>query len=362
MPFLPAVRTWHVLALAALACALVARFAVAHPVAAVLGLLAATAAFLAWRVAGWRATLANVTILLAILAGAELILDRLMPPYRTSVSPAAHLTSARPPVIGTDGMRVTPRGPATPARAAWFFGCSVAFGDGVADDQTLPAQFASLAGWRAHNFGVRDSGPHGMLRVLETRGAIELGGPRPVRAFFVLLAGHVARVSGRAVPDLHAPRYVLDAGQPRFAGFMRDIGPRPDGALMRSGLWREVALPVLLRRDAAEDALALAVLMRAHALLLANHGVALEVLLWDIGPSTGRTHLAELNMLESELQERGVNVFRASAAIVGGPAQAVLFADGDRPTAAAYRDVARYLVRSNPPPAPERRAAAIRRP
>ena len=50
-----------------------------------------------------------------------------------------------------------------------FMGCSLMFGEGVNDDETLPAYFSADLGYQANvvNLGFHGYGPHQMLRSLE---------------------------------------------------------------------------------------------------------------------------------------------------------------------------------------------------
>ena len=64
-----------------------------------------------------------------------------------------------------------------------FMGCSFTFGEGVNDDETLPAYFSAGLGHQANvvNLGFHGYGPHQMLRSLETdrlRPLIDLHDPR----------------------------------------------------------------------------------------------------------------------------------------------------------------------------------------
>jgi hypothetical protein len=97
-----------------------------------------------------------------------------------------------------------------------FFGCSMTFGLGVNDDETMPfyaAQYASH--YRPYNYGVSGYGPHYMLAQLQrgtlTKEMHENGGI----AIYTFIDHHINRAIGtmRVYNDWeeHAPFYTLDA-------------------------------------------------------------------------------------------------------------------------------------------------------
>lgn len=97
-----------------------------------------------------------------------------------------------------------------------FFGCSMTFGLGVNDDETMPfyaAQYASH--YRPYNYGVPGFGPHYMLAQLQ-RGAL----PKEIKenegiAIYTFIDHHIDRAIGTMRVynqwEEHAPFYTLDA-------------------------------------------------------------------------------------------------------------------------------------------------------
>jgi hypothetical protein len=116
--------------------------------------------------------------------------------------------------IGDDGFRVTPAAtpPATPAKVALpnpqrvnMLGCSVTFGEGVADDQTMAHHAQqSLPGVTFKNFGIHGYGMHHALAILEssrdTSGALNL---------VVTAPWHAERSACVPSFSLGSPRYRL---------------------------------------------------------------------------------------------------------------------------------------------------------
>ena len=97
------------------------------------------------------------------------------------------------------GRRLTPctakAGDETPVAA--FFGCSMTFGQGVQDDETLPARFCAHApDWQAVNYGVYGYGPQHMWLQICKNGALrEFSGRRGV-VVYSFMDHHLERLVG----------------------------------------------------------------------------------------------------------------------------------------------------------------------
>jgi hypothetical protein len=108
-------------------------------------------------------------------------------------NPLAHYT------IDSLGRRMTglnnPPGP--DKKYALFFGCSVAFGLHVDDDQTLPAFFEGIdTTYRAYNYAVAGYGSHHMLALLESRNLRPEIPEKEGLAVYTYFIGHTARAIG----------------------------------------------------------------------------------------------------------------------------------------------------------------------
>jgi hypothetical protein len=118
--------------------------------------------------------------------------------------------------IGDDGFRVTPNNSAISAKRINFLGCSATFGEGLNDQETLPAFVKrELGDVQVKNFGVHGYGMHQALAILES--------PRDTsgQVNFILTAPWHAERSA-CVPSfaLGSPRYELQA----------------DGSVVRNGV------------------------------------------------------------------------------------------------------------------------------
>ncbi|NPU84366.1 MAG: hypothetical protein HPY65_07740 [Syntrophaceae bacterium] len=122
--------------------------------------------------------------------------------------------------IGSDGLRITPASKSPNAPGIAFFGCSITFGDGVNDNESMPYRFAELTGYKVWNFGFSGYGPHQMLSALEHGIADRVvGNVAPKVVVYQAIPHHVTRVEGDLVWYPDGPRYVSDGnGGVNFAG------------------------------------------------------------------------------------------------------------------------------------------------
>jgi hypothetical protein len=97
-----------------------------------------------------------------------------------------------------------------------FFGCSMTFGLGVNDNETMPfyvAQYASR--YRPYNYGVSGYGPHYMLAQLQRGNLTEEVNENHGIALYTFIDHHIDRAIGTMRVynqwEEHAPFYTLDA-------------------------------------------------------------------------------------------------------------------------------------------------------
>lgn len=118
--------------------------------------------------------------------------------------------------IDKNDLRTTPQigdHDSFPVSTVLFFGCSFTFGEGVADEKTMPALVAasSKEPIQVFNFGVPGYGPHQMLAALQ-QGMVDeiVGDTMPQFVIYQAITGHVRRVAAMGWAVNHGPRYVLD--------------------------------------------------------------------------------------------------------------------------------------------------------
>ena len=101
-----------------------------------------------------------------------------------------------------------------------FMGCSIMFGEGVNDDETLPAYFSADLGYQANvvNLGFHGYGPHQMLR------SLELDLPRPLihgavrQVVYEGIWSHARRAAGKVIWDPYGPSYALSRDGVTYVG------------------------------------------------------------------------------------------------------------------------------------------------
>jgi hypothetical protein len=194
--------------------------------------------------------------------------------------------------IGPDRLRVVPPSNLHPPDACvLFFGDSFIYGEGLADEQTLPFRVAVLGEGRyqVYNFGFHGYGPHQMLSALEHGRVAEVIRCRPTQVIFQSLTDHVARAAGVVSWARHHPRYRLQPdGTVRYDGHFDDGAPADTGRVTRevreqmakSGLYRW--LSARHRKVNADDLrLYVGIVSQARRDIEAAYpGCSFDVLLW----------------------------------------------------------------------------------
>ena len=259
--------------------------------------------------------------------------------------------------LDRNGMRqAKPAGPGT----VYFFGDSFTFGEGVDDEQTLPAVFSEISGLYCLNFAAPGYGPHQTLRQLELNVPQAVGAPRPSIAIYTLLTGHIDRAAGRSPWDTHGPHYE-PAGDdaeyvgpyvPKAAAAQSLSPPAPSLAvrLVQRALasWRTYQLVVArlhersiaAERDADRARLA-AILMKSRKLLRERYNTELVIVLWDTIPSNGE---ADAAWIAAKLEEERFPLLRISEALPELRAESYYLAGDGHPRGAAYELVAKALL------------------
>lgn len=258
--------------------------------------------------------------------------------------------------IDAHGLRARPEGHPSSDEAILFFGCSFTFGEGVNDDQTLPAYVESFDQRRrkALNFGFHGYGPHQMLTILEhglERPALE--GSHPGYAVYFALGDHIRRVAGRTSWDNSSIHYMLTPGgelaeRPRLDSGIAAAYP----TLERSQLFSHLLDATVFRSQAdvgseQESKLFVAVVARSARLFEQHYGGHFIVLLADGVGGAGEwpAHFDPAAALRAE----GIEVVKAldlAQTYYSDPAMEIR---GDRhPSALAYERIARALVKRLP--------------
>jgi hypothetical protein len=246
--------------------------------------------------------------------------------------------------IDDNGLRT--QGEAYRSPRALFFGCSFTFGEGVADDETLPSAFQRRTGLTAVNFGFHGYGPHQMLRALEIEMPRKMGHADAAAVTYVALPGHMDRSAGRSPWDRHGPRYRVVDGRLRFEGPFSTL-PTPVEKLL--GQWMLFSslrdrLNELVHDEQKDRETYAAIVVEANRLVQAHYGVPLQVLLWDVDPDPDAMYKERAEWIKRELTRRGVRVVSLSErAPQLGERRYYIPIDG-HPNGAAYAEAAGVLA------------------
>ena len=110
--------------------------------------------------------------------------------------------------------RITPGYDSTRAEHALFFGCSISFGYGLEDNETLPYYFQENSNTNAKNYSVNGSGTNFMLARLQTQDLTTQVAEKNGAAYYVFFWDHIQRAVGtmdRYTSWVHtAPYFYLD--------------------------------------------------------------------------------------------------------------------------------------------------------
>lgn len=229
-----------------------------------------------------------------------------------------------------------------PLGDTWLFmGCSFTFGEGVEDDETLPARFSEQLGWKANvvNLSATGYGAHHMLRLLET-GRLGGVGPPVKHVIYQAIPQHVERAVGRAPWDLDGPSYRISGDSIRFAGpFHGSAGIRAVHILRMSDLGRLLdrryrAMPP---SDAEIDLYA-RIVEKAAALTEKKLGAQFSILFWD--DDANRT----TKRIFDRLVSTGLPVIRTTSFLTRRELDSLRFPHDNHPTPEAYRRLAAGLA------------------
>ena len=141
------------------------------------------------------------------------------------------------------------------AETVVFCGCSYTFGEGVADEESLPSRVAQLrSDLRVLNFGFHGYGPHQMLANLESGRVAQLCPQPPRVVIFQMIPDHVNRVVGWVPYNEHAPRYGWREGRIERLGHLDDLflSRKSRAVLGKSNVFRQLLQPHLVPHSAVE--------------------------------------------------------------------------------------------------------------
>ena len=253
--------------------------------------------------------------------------------------------------VDDQSLRLMPQGsPEEKSReTVVFLGCSFTYGEGVGDDETLPARVALCRPrWRVLNFGFSGYGPHHMLANLESGRVARVCGENPRIAIFQMIPGHVQRVAGWAPVRPDAPRYGWQGGEVRRLGRLDDrrVLLTVKRLLWKSRIFSELIAPHIVSQ--ADVDLTVAILQRsAREVARQFPGCEFHVLLWTLpeDPFSPRVRTA---LQKSGLKLHLVEDFAPEVQQPEDFRYRIPF--DSHPTALAHQRLADYVCREILPP------------
>jgi hypothetical protein len=321
--------------------------AVASTSAAVLGLIA---------IGNWLAPAANNGALTRTAVPARWIEPDPVMGYRLVPATTVLMTAAvdgqvlyrATYTIGADGNRVTPPAP-DGADTYLFLGDSFVFGEGLADRDTLAAQFAQAAklSVATANLAVPGYGPNHFLRALEVGRLAPFQAKRVKAVVTWIIPDHLNRVIGE-VPWAVGPAYVLDnAHQLNFVGTFNDRRWRHpiDGA----GYWLRQQVDFLKlvgeqQRQAQSADLFVALMMRIGEEVKRQFGGRFIVLYsWPDGQSAGQQADPLLVQTLNRLRRQHIELISINQLMIGLDPKDVQIPYDGHPTATVNRLAAQAL-------------------
>lgn len=219
--------------------------------------------------------------------------------------------------------RITPGYDSTKSKYAAFFGCSIGFGFGLKDDQTIPFFVQQKAeDYNSYNYAYNGWGPHHMLARLEHKDLSKEVVEKDGVGVYIFFWGHIRRV----ICDMKTytgwghtmPYYYLDDGEVKRDGNFANGRTLVSGVyerLDRSYLWNYVN--VNLPTETREDHLILTVEIIKKAKETYKKQFGNDNFVVVIHPSDWVEFTPERNeQFKNILTERGIKYFDYSESLI----------------------------------------------
>lgn len=260
--------------------------------------------------------------------------------------------------IDGDSARVTPAAPAG-ADTYLFMGDSFVFGQGLADDETLAAQFAQAKDFKVGtvNFSAPGYAPNQLVRALET-GRLDRLANTPVKAVVTwIIPAHLGRVAGDGPWFGSSPSYRLQDGGLRYVGSFgayRWLHPFSGLRHLADQQFAFVHAFGTEERQQSQAEIFVALMLRLQALVHKKFGAPLVVVYsWPDEGSGGGDGLsgATRQVLVStlaRLRRHGMQMVSVDKAESGYDVSRLLIPHDGHPTALANRLIAAELDRRLP--------------
>jgi hypothetical protein len=216
-----------------------------------------------------------------------------------------------------------------------FLGDSFMFGEGLADDETVPSQFARLTGSSARtvNFSASGYAPNHLVRAVEAGLLDPYKTPNLMAMVTWVIPDHLARVTGDGGWLGSSPRYVLENGVPRFTGTFNEYRLYHPLEGLRYLLGQQFAFVHAIgqrQRQQEQADLFVALVVRLQALVRERFGVPLLVV-YSWPDKSGDDPL--LVSVPGKLRAAGVKLMRVNDVTTGHDVSKLLIPHDGHPTA-----------------------------
>ncbi|MDR0338707.1 MAG: hypothetical protein LBH65_00345 [Desulfovibrio sp.] len=251
------------------------------------------------------------------------------------------------------GRRITPSRSAA-KNAVAVFGCSVAFGLGLNDSESIPYVLGQVLGtnWQVYNLAYSGYGAHQMLAQIQG-GVLDAIVPEyeRVEVIFLTIPSHETRSAGEAGWDQYGPWYVLENGRAARKGNFTDRPRRAFPVLekiMRDSLvFQRLFRPPAMDQDEAIT-LHAAIIAEADIELNKRYGIRIKTALWPgapFGAELARRNVPLVDLYSAFPEDMLLPPDQASGHNLGLTGENLLFMD-NHPNAKAAKYAAQGLADS----------------
>ena len=257
------------------------------------------------------------------------------------------------------GLRAGPSRRGDRGRPVVFMGCSITFGSGLEDEQTIAYQVEELTAGRyqCYNLGVFGYGTHQCYAQLKNGFVDEvLGGEYPRAIIYQAIIGHASRASGRLPWNCRGPRFILDdQGVLRYCGTLEQARRQAWQGRSVLGRWAATAIAesfikkVLYNRfhlsDAESRRLQIGLIEGMREEIVRRYpGCEFHVVFWDC---PGLDHRYN-NWFADQVRQRAIGLHRIRDVLPNYEQDWVQYTVAhpfdNHPNASAVARLARYII------------------
>lgn len=255
-----------------------------------------------------------------------------------------------------NGIRFTPNTNEKSSISAVFLGCSITFGAGVNDAETLPFYFNKFANnkYRVLNYGVPGYGTHQMLALVESQLFRDL--PTNMRGntivVYSFIPDHIRRCAGYNKWDLHGPRYEISDGKLVKNGNFSKTKKLLLHNEFITNIWNESYtyknnFSIEAQKASHYDVLRTLEIINRTNNILQQQGIEFIIIVWDQRKEVERIDKEELDYFYNTLKHLKITVFFVSNIVnpekYENEMDVYSIKNDGHPTPLFYQTVAKYV-------------------